>query len=85
MSDRIANSLRYELETQSNNQALYDVIQGKKMASMVTQLGTKELQALYNAHRIRFMLMDKHNDTYDAIIFRHIGGETEAKKLAKEY
>ena len=52
---------------------------------MVTQLGTKELQALYDAHRIRFMLMSQHGDTYDAIIFNHIGGEEEAKKLAKKY
>jgi len=86
MSDRIANSLRYELDTQSNNQALSDVIGGKKLASIVTQLGIHELQALYDAHRIRFMLMKKlPDDTFEAIIFNHLKGEPDAIKLAKNY
>lgn len=86
MKDRIRDSLRIEMETSMNNQALSDVISGKKLASMVTQLTVMELQALYDAHRIRFILMDKRpDDTLDAIIFNHVKGEKPAIEMAKNY
>tara|TARA_R110000868_G_scaffold203969_8_gene451969 strand:- start:6723 stop:6986 length:264 start_codon:yes stop_codon:yes gene_type:complete len=84
MKDDIRDSLRQKIAVNQNSQSLSDIIQGRVMFTMVTDLGMVELRTLYIAHRIRFILMDEHEDTYDAIIFRP-QGEADAIKMAKNY